>query len=139
MKVVPEGYHTVTPWIISKTETASLIDFLIGGPLGSAELRTQVAATRVVTKCSCGCPSVGLEVDASVPSARVKTLETPLGRLDWIPITAYQPKSRSPDTEVTLHVVDGRLEELEIWAGKYGVRPRADPARLEYSDGRGPT
>jgi hypothetical protein len=111
-----------------------LIDFLLAGPRGGPELRAQVAGTRAVTKCSCGCPSVGLVVEPSAPVARFKKSEMRFGRVDWVPITAYQRKSRFPDTQVTLHVVFGRLTELEIWAGKVGVRPRVDTARLEYSD-----
>ncbi|MER7585948.1 VOC family protein [Micromonospora sp. NPDC127501] len=30
MKVVPDGYHTVTPWIISPGRTGELIDFIVG-------------------------------------------------------------------------------------------------------------
>ncbi|GAB3946426.1 VOC family protein [Micromonospora vulcania] len=29
MKVVPDGYHTVTPWMISPGDTAPLIDFVV--------------------------------------------------------------------------------------------------------------
>ncbi|HEX8866720.1 MAG TPA: VOC family protein [Lentzea sp.] len=29
MNVVPEGYHTVTPWIITRGRTAELIDFIV--------------------------------------------------------------------------------------------------------------
>lgn len=29
MKVVPDGYHTVTPWMISPGNTAQLIDFVV--------------------------------------------------------------------------------------------------------------
>ncbi|MGI5504985.1 VOC family protein [Lentzea sp. CA-135723] len=29
MDVVPEGYHTVTPWLISRGQTADLIDFIV--------------------------------------------------------------------------------------------------------------
>lgn len=28
MNIVPEGYHTVTPWLISRGRTAELIDFI---------------------------------------------------------------------------------------------------------------
>jgi uncharacterized glyoxalase superfamily protein PhnB len=28
MNVVPEGYHTVTPWLITRGQTAELIDFI---------------------------------------------------------------------------------------------------------------
>jgi len=52
MKVVPDGYHTVTPWMISPGGTAELIDFVVavfdatelarmdvGGVIGHAEVR----------------------------------------------------------------------------------------------------
>jgi PhnB protein len=52
MKVVPDGYHTVTPWMISAGTTAQLIDFVVGvfdaaelgrveagGVIGHAEVR----------------------------------------------------------------------------------------------------
>ncbi len=52
MKVVPDGYHTVTPWMISAGNTAQLIDFVVGvfeatelarvdvgGVIGHAEVR----------------------------------------------------------------------------------------------------
>src|SRR5918996_1649938 len=52
MKVVPDGYHTVTPWMISTGTTAQLIDFVVGvfdatelarvdvgGVIGHAEVR----------------------------------------------------------------------------------------------------
>jgi uncharacterized glyoxalase superfamily protein PhnB len=52
MKVVPDGYHTVTPWVISRGTTAALIDFVAGvfdatelgrmgedGEIGHAEVR----------------------------------------------------------------------------------------------------
>lgn len=52
MKVVPDGYHTVTPWMISAGHTAQLIDFVVGvfdatelarvdvgGVIGHAEVR----------------------------------------------------------------------------------------------------
>ena len=47
-----------------------------------------------------------------------------------VSITAVQRKTKG-FTEVTLHVVNGRMFELEIWAG-YGVRPRVDLTKLEY-------
>lgn len=41
MKVVPDGYHTVTPWMISPGHTAALIDFVVavfdGTELGRVE------------------------------------------------------------------------------------------------------
>jgi PhnB protein len=52
MKVVPDGYHAVTPWMISRADTAALIDFVVSvfdatelgrvevdGVIGHAEVR----------------------------------------------------------------------------------------------------
>ncbi|MCW6010945.1 VOC family protein [Micromonospora sp. CPCC 205371] len=52
MNVVPDGYHTVTPWVISRGHTAALIDFVVAvfdatdlgrmgedGNIGHAEVR----------------------------------------------------------------------------------------------------
>ncbi|MEH1129719.1 VOC family protein [Micromonospora sp. CPCC 206061] len=52
MNVVPDGYHTVTPWVISRGHTAAIIDFVIAvfdatdlgrmgddGNIGHAEVR----------------------------------------------------------------------------------------------------
>jgi hypothetical protein len=113
------------------TKERALIDFLLDGPLGRAELREQAQTARVVGVCSCGCPSVYLEVDGTAPIIEFRADEPGSARSDWVPIKAIQPKTRGM-TEVTLHVVEGRLHELEIWGSGYGVRPRVDPTKLEY-------
>lgn len=42
MQVVPDGYHTVTPWMISRGHTAALIEFIVavfdGTELGRMEV-----------------------------------------------------------------------------------------------------
>jgi hypothetical protein len=93
-----------TPRPLTGKERA-LLEFLLSGPLGRDELRAQVETALVWSQCSCGCPSVGL---ATGPSLRRARYRSPLK------ITAYQPKTRTW-TEVTLHVIEGRLNELEIW------------------------
>jgi hypothetical protein len=70
---------------------------------------------------------VFLGVDLSAPLSEA-TEWTPGGPHD---LTAYQVKSRGLGAQVTLHVPDRRLVELEIWAGIYGIRPRVDPAKLK--------
>jgi hypothetical protein len=103
------------------SEERDLLDFLVESPTSSEELRKQVATARVVGVCSCGCPSVWLEVEDDDQRG---------SRTESFPITARQGR-----TEVTLHIVQGRLHELEIWAGGYGVRPRVDVTKLEYASG----
>jgi hypothetical protein len=105
----------------------ALLDLLLAGPLGREALRHQAATAQVSEACSCGCPSVWLEVDRAVPVAVFRADESPSGRADWVPLTA-----RAGDVDVTLHVVGGRLAELEVWAGTEGARPHVDPASLVH-------
>jgi hypothetical protein len=108
----------------------ALIDFLIAGPLGRPELRAQADMASVVAVCSCGCASVWMEVDGSAPSASYAERETLDGRTDYVALTAHQRETRS--SEVRLHVVEGRIYELEVWGNREGLRPRIDISRLEH-------
>jgi hypothetical protein len=112
-----------TPRGLSAEERA-LIDFLLSGPLGDDQLRAQAASARVVTRCSCGCPTVGLTVDTALPES--------VRQADWIGITARQRTSIAGQILVALHVVDGRLERLEVWAGRYGSSPEIEIDRLRH-------
>jgi hypothetical protein len=103
-----------------------LIDFLLEPPYGDEALRAQARTANVIGVCTCGCPSVLLGVDTSAPASDDGEW-TPSGPHD---LTAYQVKSRGLGAQVTLHVSQGHLVELEIWAGGYGIRPRLDLARL---------
>jgi len=108
----------------------ALLDVLLSSPRARDELREQVKSVQVVAACWCGCPSVNLAVDPGAPRAEYPDDEQlPRG---VVTITAWQRKSRWPWTEVTLHIIEGELFELEIWGGRYGLRPRVDPARLEF-------
>jgi hypothetical protein len=112
------------------SDEAAVIDFLIAGPLGRDELRAQAAGARVVATCSCGCPSIWIEIDASAPDAPYSVAETPDGRIDHVGLTAYQ-RIGDETAEVTLHIVNGRIFELEVWGHEYGVRPEVDVSKLE--------
>src|SRR5437899_2153262 len=126
------------PWRIvpldsPRTLTAyerTLLDFLLSGPLGRPKLREQARTAKVVGQCDCGCRSVVLEADPSAPSATCGPNEISI-KPAVVHITAY---GRSPDNlvvEVTLHVIDGRIDELEIWDGEsHGAAP--DPTTLRW-------
>jgi hypothetical protein len=72
-----------------------------------------------------------MEVDGSAPSASYAEHETPGSRTDHVALTAHQRKTRG-SSEVTLHVVEGRIYELEVWGHREGLRPRIDISRLEH-------
>lgn len=129
----PEGQLAYTalpqPRPLTSKECA-LLDFLLSSPRASDVLREQAKSVQVVGNCWCGCPSVQLAVDPAGPRARCTPDEEQ--QIGVVTIDAWQRKSRWPWTQVTLHVIEGELFELEIWSGRYGLRPRVDPARLEF-------
>jgi hypothetical protein len=110
-------------------EERRLLEYAAGAPLGGTRLRAQTEAAQVVAECSCGCPSVGLEVDHSVASVSFDPTETPDGRTDHVELTARHNGTDFP--EIALHLVHGRLFELEVWAG-YGGRPEIDLSSFRY-------
>ena len=117
----PPEAHRVdldAPRGLSAVERA-LVDFLVDGADARGTLRAQAATARVAAVCSCGCPSVWLDVDA--PAAHLPDQPR------WTSVTGY-----AGEAEVTLHIIEGRLHELEIWAGEHGVRPVVDLAALRY-------
>lgn len=76
-------------------------------------LDRQVDTAAVVAVCRCGCSSVQLRSDEPpVPEARVVKLSG-ADRPDYFSVTASGGSAR-----VTLHVMHGRLVELEIFAGE---------------------
>jgi hypothetical protein len=116
----------------SRAPTAAerqLIEVLLRDELAPDELRGQLEHAEVVARCGCGCPSVNLAIGPAAPAARYEPGETPYGRVDWVPITATGTDADGEDVEVTLHVCDGYLSELEIWSG-YGRVALPDPDTL---------
>jgi len=107
----------------------ALAEYLARGPLARPELDAQVDAAMVVGTCSCGCPSVALEVDPSVPEVTFAGEEVAGAPTGPVALSAYQESG--DEASVKLHIVQGRLAELEIWAG-FGVRPRIELANLKY-------
>lgn len=82
-----------------------------------ADLVEQVARAEVVSACSCGCPSVGLHTDApDLPPDVARRLVEP-GLHDVVMLTAYGTNAAGDGVQVTLHVIAGTVEELEIWPG----------------------
>lgn len=72
---------------------------------GSTDLRSQVDHATVVSRCGCGCPSVGLSVD--------KESAPPAMFYDDIPVEGL-PVEEPTDPAVLLFVRDGYLDDLEL-------------------------
>jgi hypothetical protein len=84
------------------------------------ELTGQVADAVVVGACSCGCSSVRLSTSA--PPAPAETLAR-LVPTDRPEVVALRSTGRGPDGHaitLTLHVIEGRLRELEIFDADAG-------------------
>ena len=113
------------------SDELQLIEFLLEDPLAVPELRAQVGGARVVSRCGCGCASVGVQVPPEIAPARWRPGDTPSGRPEWAHLTAEGLAGRGRRVEVTLHVLDGYIGELEIWSGRFGesVRPRPETLR----------
>ncbi len=108
----------------------ALLDALVD-QTGHAGLRTQARSAVVGSTCSCGCPSIGLRV-AGPPLSTVDMLRfSGHGRDDVFGVHAH---TAGVGIEVVVHVLVGRIEELEIYAGD-GVVPRLpSPADLTGVD-----
>jgi hypothetical protein len=89
-------------------------------PLAREELAQQIARAQVVAHCSCGCRSIGLRSDGPELAPAVVMQLTDLGRDDVLHVRAWATDDAGREVEVTLHVGDGTLKELEIWCSDGG-------------------
>jgi len=91
-----------------RQEELEVLDFLLDQPFpGQPELKVQLRNSLVASECDCGCPTIDLTVDrAKAPAAAVK---------QRIPVEAYGVASDGVGIHVLLHVLDGYLEELEVF------------------------
>jgi hypothetical protein len=89
----------------------TLLDFILESPDVTAELRAQGASALVVSTCECGCRSIGLQPADAAPDPRGDAA---------FALTADGVTPTGREIELTLHVVFGRMSELEIWDGSDG-------------------
>lgn len=98
------------------------------------ELTAQVTDAVVVGECTCGCASVQLSTSAApLPATTVLGLSA-AGRSDHL---AVRSTGRSPEghvVDVVLHVVEGRLYELEVFDSDAGEGAAVDPAGVTSLD-----
>ena len=99
-------------------------------------LDEQVSAVLVDGVCRCGCSSVRLRTrEPAVPAARVARLSG-TGR-DHLAVASTARTPDGHDVDVVLHVVHGRVHELEVLDTVEGEGAAVDTAAL--SDPAGPT
>ncbi|MEV4057415.1 hypothetical protein AB0J55_39955 [Amycolatopsis sp. NPDC049688] len=92
----------MAPRPLTATERTTLDTLLAKDFPGAAELRAQAATARVTGRCGCGCPSINLQVDRTLPVAAVAD--------DPVAIEAD-----APGGGLIVFVDDGRLSCLEYW------------------------
>ena len=122
---VPPNVPLDEPRPLTDGERA-LVDRLLTFEAAPEELREQAKVARVTEVCSCGCPSVVLDVTDDAPAARLDPdhPEVRHGQDRSITAEGTAPDGRAVD--VILHVIAGRIVELEIWAGTFGGDPRTE-------------
>jgi hypothetical protein len=120
------------PRPLDETERG-LLDFLLAGPRGRPELREQALSAQAIGRCSCGCPSVYLTVDRHAPTLVIDVSESPTRDPSYYSLTASGRNVDGEDVQVTLHVVDGWLEELELFAGREGPAQLPPRSTLRHS------
>lgn len=106
-KPIPIEPRPLTP------EEHAVAEFLLEGPLGREALWQQLDGVKAIGRCYCGCPSVLLAVPDGAPRAVFEPHESSNSAVGWVDLRAHvQDDWRR---EVTLHVSNGFLYELEIW------------------------
>ncbi|GLY53434.1 VOC family protein [Lentzea sp. NBRC 102530] len=105
MNVVPEGYHTVTPWLISRGRTADLIDFIV-------EVFDATELGRVGEA-----PNIG-HAEVRIGDSVVMLFDQP----DWTPTPGFLRLYVADDAEVLRRAVE------------LGARVVTEPTELFWGD-----
>lgn len=87
---------------LTANERAALDTLLAADFPGAAELRAQARTARVIGRCGCGCPSINLEVDRTLPVAAI--IDDPVA-----------VEAGAPGGGLIVFAEDGRLSCLEYW------------------------
>ena len=100
----------------------------LSAAVGEPLLHRQVATVLVDAVCRCGCPSVRLRSEEPpVPGAAVARLSA-RGRDDHFAVEATGHGPEGQSVSIVLHVVEGRVHELEVFAEAEGALRAPDVA-----------
>jgi hypothetical protein len=111
---VPKMVGLDPPRELTADERAYL-DFMLTHPGSVSELRTQGESVSVISECDCGCRSIGLEPALSAPPAQPGKAAETFGRDDYFVLSNRGRSAQGNDVALILHVIEGRMVELEIW------------------------
>ena len=92
---------------LTDRERALLRWLIQNGTGNSIELMAQLAEARVVSRCGCGCPTIDLVIGTRL---------TPTRGGSAIVADAFGQSPEGYDVGVILHVREGLLSELEMYA-----------------------
>jgi hypothetical protein len=112
-----------------------LLNFVVRNAAGPPELISQCQNAVVDRHCSCGCLSVGLRSDGAEVAADWLERQNPHPNHRVAQLRAEGSDARGRDVDVILTIVDGRIEELEIycWTEEDGVTSDpVDESTLRY-------
>lgn len=114
------------------------LDFMLTHPGSVAELDTQAQSVQVVSECDCGCRSIGLEPAVSAPHAKPGPETETFGRDDYFLLVTEGQSLEGNRVQLLLHVLEGRMVELEIWdgAGRSSGMSRGETPEFETLEHR---
>lgn len=106
-KDVSSGAHTIPENRQLTTEEQTLIEWLIAhGTSEAKNYARQLEGLHVVSRCSCGCPTV----DLAVVNAQASTTGPSLILADFLGVT-----SEGQQVGIILHAREGKISELEVY------------------------
>lgn len=110
-----------------------LVERLLNAPFeGATELRSQLSTARVVEEFRGGVTYFKFVVDRERSQRALNELR--------VPVEGYATDSDGADMVILLHVVEGYLQELELWRGdSVFVRELPHPSALRVIVGGGPS
>ena len=116
----------MAPRSLSQREN-EILDFLLNAEFpGVEKLRRQARTARVVGRCECGCATIYLGVDESLP------LADEIARSNAVDAAGRPSSDDRPAPELILFVKEGRLSSIEIvWYGDAPISEFPLPGEFE--------
>ncbi len=121
-------WHDVDPPRALTAPEQGVVDVLVAA-FGLPALRTQASEVRVSGRCACGCSSVRLTTTADAVRAADLVRAGSLDDGFHLAVEARAGRGRSA-RQVVLHVLQGRLHDLEVFVAEGVAVPLPQPRHL---------